>query len=95
MAAASASAARGPLRAAIAPALPEADDAVRREEHDDEEAEADQQAEAVAVEPDRDQEVEREGASGRIDQGADERPDRTGDAADDGDDENVDRRSRR
>src|SRR5690348_7135011 len=37
-------------RAASPPALPQADDAVRRPEHDDQEACADQQAEAVAVE---------------------------------------------
>src|ERR1700742_2905124 len=43
---------------ALPPALPQADDAVRREEHDGEEAEPDQQAEAVAVEPDLDQEID-------------------------------------
>ncbi len=55
-------------RRARAPALPQADDAVRREQHDGEEAEADQQAEAIAVEPDRDQEIEREGAQQDEDQ---------------------------
>src|SRR5450755_2110342 len=73
-----------------APAFPQPDDAVRREQHDDEKAEPDQQAETVAVEPDRDQEIQREGAQQHEDQGADERTDRTGDAADDGDDEDVD-----
>src|SRR5438552_1390757 len=57
------SARRDLLRPAPAlPSLPESDDAVRREQHDDKEAEADQQAEAVAVEPDRHQEIQREGA---------------------------------
>src|ERR1700676_3453828 len=41
--------------AAAAPTLPKPDDAVRGEQHDDQEAQTDQQAEAVAVEPDRDQ----------------------------------------
>src|SRR5258708_22383924 len=74
-----------------APAFPESDDAVRGEQHDDQEAQADQQTEAIAVETDRNQEIQREGAQQDKDQGADERTDRTGDAADDGDDENVDR----
>src|SRR3954470_12208585 len=42
---------------AIAPALPQPGDAIRRPEHDDQKAEPDQQAETVAVEADRDQEV--------------------------------------
>ena len=54
--------------AAIAPPLPKPDDAVGRPEHDDEKAEADQQPEAVAVEPDREQEVERESAQQHEDQ---------------------------
>src|SRR3954447_25806250 len=62
--------------AAIAPALPQSGNAVRRPEHDDQEAEPDQQAETVAVETDRDHEVEREGAQDDVDQGADEWPDR-------------------
>src|SRR3954470_12161555 len=41
---------------ALAPAFPQADHAVRRPEHDGQEAEADQQSETVAVEPDPDQE---------------------------------------
>src|SRR5713226_2295131 len=45
-----------------APAFPETDDAVRGEEHDDQEAKADQQTKAIAVETDRDQEIQREGA---------------------------------
>src|SRR6202522_529855 len=77
--------------AAAAPTLPQSDDAVRGEQYDDEEAEADQQAKAIAVEPDRDQKIKREGAQQHKDKGADEWTDRTGDAADHGDDENVDR----
>src|SRR6478672_5652339 len=44
-----------------APTLPKTDHAVRRPEHDDEEADTNQQPEAVAVEADLDQEIEREG----------------------------------
>src|SRR6185503_3759112 len=72
------------------PALPQADDAVRRPEHDNQEADANQQAEAVAVEPDMDQEVERKGAQDDEDQRADERSHGSGDATDDGNDQNVD-----
>src|SRR3984957_20140528 len=43
---------RGRPTASAAPALPKPDDAVRGEQHDDQEAKADQQAKAVAVEPD-------------------------------------------
>src|SRR6202035_2239350 len=75
----------------VAPAFPEPDDAVRGKQHDDQEAQADQQTETIAVKPDRYQKIQREGAQQDKDQGADERTDRTGDAADDGDDENVDR----
>src|SRR4051794_36174413 len=81
---------RRPRRSA-APALPKPDDAIRREEHDDQKAKTDQQAEAIAIQPDRDEEIEREGAQQDEDQGTDECTDRTGNAADDGDDENVDR----
>src|SRR5664279_6526878 len=81
---------RGAGVVSSAPALPKPDHAVRREQHDDEESEADQQAEAIAVEPDRDQEIQREGAQQHEYQGADERTDRTRDAADDGDDQDVD-----
>src|SRR3954466_11273956 len=63
-----------------APPLPESDHAVRRPEHDGEEAEPDQQAEAVAVEPELDQQVEREGAQDDEDEGADVGADGTGDA---------------
>src|SRR5260370_11893784 len=77
--------------APTAPALPKPDDAVRGEQHDDKKAETDQQAEAIAVEPDRDQEIEGEGAKQHKNQGADEWADRTRDAADDSDDENIDR----
>src|SRR5712672_932538 len=79
------------LLAAAAPALPKPDDAVRGEQHDDQKAQTNQQAEAIAVEPDRDQKIQGEGAQQDKDQGADERADQTGDTADDGDDENVDR----
>src|SRR3984893_9469889 len=78
------------LLAAAAPALPKPDDAVRGEQHDDKKAQTNQQAEAIAVEPDRDQKIQREGAQQDKNQGADERTDRSRDAADDGDDENVD-----
>src|ERR1700757_2794727 len=56
--------ARSRLRhaAAPAPALIKADHAVGRPEHDDEKADTDQQAEAIAVEPDLDQKVECKGA---------------------------------
>src|SRR5260221_6407638 len=73
------------------PALPKPDDAVRGEQHDDKKAETDQQAEAIAVKPDRDQEIERERAQQHNNQRPDEWSDRTCDAADNGDDENVDR----
>src|SRR5712671_4363693 len=75
------------LLAPGAPALPKPDDAVRGEQHDDKKAQTNQQAEAVAVEPDRDQKIERERAQQDKNQGADERADRARDAADDGDDE--------
>src|SRR4030095_16932662 len=45
---------------ATAPALPESDHAVRRPKHDGKEAEADQQPEAIAIEPELDQQIERE-----------------------------------
>src|SRR5262245_36322365 len=73
-----------------APALPQADHAVRRPEHDGQEDEPDQQPEAVAVEPDPDQEVEREGAQEDEDERADECTGRPGDAADNSDDQDVD-----
>src|SRR6201990_3141078 len=57
---------------AAAPALPKADYAIRRPEHDDEKADADQKTEAIAVETDLDQEVEREGAQDDEDERADE-----------------------
>src|SRR3569833_227165 len=75
------------LRAiAATPALPETDDTIRRPEHDGEDAEADQQAEAVAVEPELDQDIERKGAQQHKDERADIRPDGTRDAADDPED---------
>src|ERR1700750_400013 len=76
--------------AATAPALPESNHAVRRPEHDDEKADADQETKAVAVETDLDQEVERKGTQDDEDEGADEGADGTGDAADHGDDQDVD-----
>src|SRR2546423_136463 len=75
---------------AAAPALPKTNHAIRRPEHDNEKAYADEQSEAVAVEAEPDQEVEREGAQHDENERADEWPDRPGDAADDGDDQNVD-----
>src|SRR5258708_35128485 len=77
--------------APAAPALPKPDDAVRGEQHDDKKAQTNQEAEAIAVEPDRDQKIEGERAQQDKYQRADEWTDRTRDAADDGDDENVDR----
>src|SRR5262244_339647 len=47
--------AAGSLLNALAPALPQADHAVRRPEHDGKKHQPDQQPEAVAVEPDLDQ----------------------------------------
>src|SRR3954452_17888352 len=44
--------------AAVAPARPQSDHAVRRPEYDDQEAQADQQPKPVAIESDRHQEVE-------------------------------------
>src|ERR1700740_1949505 len=79
-----------PVSAAPPPTFPEPDHAVRRPEHDDEEADADQEPEAVAVEADMDQKVERERPEDHENEGADERADRTGDAAYDGDDQDVD-----
>src|SRR5260370_33599210 len=73
------------------PALPKPDDAVRGEQHDDKKAETDQQAEAIAVEPDRDQEIERERAQQHKNQPTAEWSDRPCAAADNGDDENIDR----
>src|SRR3954453_2663766 len=72
------------------PAFPQSDHAVRGPEHDGEEAEPDQQPESITVEPDLDQEIEREGAQDDEDKGADVGTDGTGNAADHGDDQNVD-----
>src|SRR6185312_7385215 len=66
------------------PALPQPDHAVRRPEHDGEEAEPDQQPESITVEPELHQQVEREGAQDDEDEGADVGTDRAGDAADHG-----------
>src|SRR5690242_603703 len=77
-------------RCAATPSFPEPDHAIRRPEHDGEEAEADQQPEAVAVEPELDQQIERECAQEDEDEGADKGTDRTGDAADHRDNKDVD-----
>src|SRR6476619_2736074 len=61
---------------AAAPAFPESDHAVGGPEHDGEETEADLKPEAVAVEPELDEEVEREGAQHDEDERADEGADR-------------------
>ncbi len=66
------------------------DHAVRRPEHDHQKADADQKTEAVAVEADLDQEVEREGTQDDKDERADERTHRSGDAAHHGNDQDVD-----
>src|ERR1700722_4561707 len=73
------------------PAFPKSDDAVRREQHDDKKTQADQQAKAIAVETDRNQKIQCEGAQQHENQGTDEWADRARDPADDGDDQNVDR----
>src|SRR6266850_710949 len=75
---------------AAAPSLPESDHAIRRPEHDGEEAEADQQPEAVTVEPELDQEIKRKGAQDDEDEGADEGANGTGDAADHRDNQDID-----
>src|SRR5690242_16628592 len=73
-----------------APALPETDHTVRGPEHDDEETDAYQETEAIAVEADFDQEVERKGAQNDENERTDEGTDRPSDAADHGDDQDVD-----
>src|SRR5262245_25887877 len=74
----------------LPPALPQADNAIGGPEHDGKEAEPDQQTEAVAIESDPDEEIQREGAQKDKNECADERTDRPRDAADDGDNQNVD-----
>src|ERR1700730_2699061 len=76
---------------ATAPSLPEPDHTVGRPEHDGEEAEPDQKTAAIAVAPELDQQIERKGAQDDKDESADEGADRPGNAADDGDDQDVDR----
>src|SRR5580692_8508405 len=76
---------------AIAPAGPQTNDPVRREKHNRQEPEADQEPKPVAVEAERDQDVERKGLQHRIDQSADEGADWIADPANDGDDQDVDR----
>src|SRR5580658_10236504 len=76
---------------AIAPTRPEADHAVGREKDDGQETEADQQAKSIAVQAERDEDVEGEGLEHRVDERADEGADRIADPADDRDDEDVDR----
>src|SRR5436853_1361586 len=75
---------------AKSPAFPQADHAIRRPEHDHEKADPDQEPETIAIEPDMDQEIERESAQDDEDEGADERADRAREAADDCDDQDVD-----
>src|SRR6185295_15176056 len=79
--------AAGGRLAMTAPAIVEADHTIGRPEHDGQKADANEQAEAVAVETDLDQEIERKGTEQHEDQRADEGPDRPRDAADDRDDE--------
>src|SRR3984957_9981848 len=57
---------------AIAPARPQTNDPVWREKDNRQEPEADQEPKPVAVEAERDQDVERKGLQHRIDQRADE-----------------------
>ena len=80
-----------PRRRGPPPPLPQPDHAVARPERDEKIAQTDQQSEAVAVEPDLAQEVDREDAKQHEYEGADERADGARDSAADGDDENVDR----
>src|SRR5580700_7677537 len=83
-----------PWRCRLAPAappFPKSDDAVRREQHDDKKTQADQQAEAIAIEPDRNQKIQCEGAQQDKNQGTDEWTDRARDAADDRDDQIIKR----
>src|SRR5258708_31833866 len=75
---------------ATAPLLPEPDHAVRRPEHDGEETKADQKPEAIAVEPELDQKVERKGAQHDEDESADEGANRPRDAADHGNNQDID-----
>src|SRR5437899_10259103 len=75
---------------AAAPSLPESNQAICRPEHEGQESEADQQPEAIAVEPELDQQIEREGAQDDEDEGADVGANGTGDAADHGDDQDID-----
>src|ERR1700738_2034206 len=77
---------------ATAPSRPETDDAVGREKDDRQEPQTDQQPKPIAVEAERDEDVEGEGLGHRVNQRADEGADRIADAADDRDDEDIDRR---
>src|SRR4029077_822918 len=70
---------------AIAPAGPQTNDPVWREKDNRQEPEADQEPKPVAVEAERDQDVERKGLQHRIDQSADECADWIADPANDGD----------
>src|SRR6516165_3074974 len=76
--------------AMLSPPVPKADHAVRGPEHDGEEAEPDQQTKTVAIETDLHEKIEREGAQEDKYKRANEGADRPRDAADDGDDQNVD-----
>src|SRR5579871_2796282 len=73
-----------------APALPEADHAVGRPEHDDEKADAYQETEAIAVESDLHKEVECKGTQDDENECADKGTYGPADAADNGDNQNVD-----
>src|ERR1700728_368037 len=77
---------------AIAPARPETKDSVWGEKHNRQEPKPDQEPKAIAVEAERNKEVEREGLEHRVDERADERADRIADSANDCDHQNVDRR---
>src|SRR5215813_3659713 len=72
------------------PALPETDHAIGRPEHDHKEADPDQKPEAVAIESNVHQKIERECPEHDEDECTNERANRPADAADHGDDQDVD-----
>src|ERR1700677_3859440 len=76
---------------AIAPAGPQTNDPVRREKDNRQEPKPDQKSKPVAVEAERDQDIEGKGLQHRIDQRADEWANWVADPANDGDDQDVDR----
>src|SRR5215469_2057686 len=71
------------------PALPQTDHTIGGPEHDGKEAKADQQAEAVAVESDLDEKIQRKRPQEDENERADERTNGPCDATDNGDDQNV------